>query len=167
LQQVKIGLRVLYRPDQLKLHDIYRNLGKDYDQRVLPSIINEVLKSVVAQYNSQSLLSQREQVSNQIKLNMVNRLKEFNIILDDVSIVSLTYGSEFTKAIEQKQIAQQNAERAKFLVDKAIQDKKSTLIKASGEAMSAEFFGKAMSNNPAYIDLKRIEAARDIAKMLG
>jgi prohibitin 2 len=100
-------------------------------------------------------------------MNMVNRLKEFNIILDDVSIVSLTYGSEFTKAIEQKQIAQQNAERAKFLVDKAIQDKKSTLIKASGEAMSAEFFGKAMSNNPAYIDLKRIEAARDIAKMLG
>ena len=98
---------------------------------------------------------------------MVNRLKEFNIILDDVSIVSLTYGSEFTKAIEQKQIAQQNAERAKFLVDKAIQDKKSTLIKASGEAMSAEFFGKAMSNNPAYIDLKRIDAARSIAKMLG
>lgn len=98
---------------------------------------------------------------------MSERLKDFNIILDDVSIVSLTYGSEFTKAIEQKQIAQQNAERAKFLVLTAIQDKKSTLIKAQGEATSAEFFGKAMSNNPAYIDLKRIEAARDIAKMLG
>lgn len=100
-------------------------------------------------------------------MNMSQRLREFNIILDDVSIVSLTYGQEFTKAIEEKQIAQQRAERAKFLVEKAIQDKKSTLIKASGEAMSAEFFGVAMSDNPAYIDLKRIEAARDIAKMLG
>ena len=98
---------------------------------------------------------------------MMQRLKDFNIVLDDVSIVSLTYGQEFTKAIEEKQIAQQKAERAKFLVDRAIQDKKSTLIKASGEAMSAEFFGKAMSDNPAYIDLKRIEAAREIAKMLG
>ena len=57
-------------------------------------------------------------------MNMVNRLKEFNIILDDVSIVSLTYGPEFTKAIEQKQIAQQNAERAKYLVEEAIQYKK-------------------------------------------
>jgi len=61
---------------------------------------------------------------------MVNRLKEFNIILDDVSIVSLTYGKEFTMAIEQKQIAQQDAEKAKFMVEAAIQNKKSTLIKA-------------------------------------
>lgn len=96
--------------------------------------MNEVLKSVVAQYNSQSLLTQREQVSQKIKMNMMQRLKEFNIILDDVSIVSLTYGQEFTKAIEEKQIAQQRAERAKFLVERAVQDKKSTLIKASGEA---------------------------------
>ena len=120
LQQVKIALSVLYRPDQNKLQTIYRNLGKDYDQRVLPSIVNEVLKSVVAQYNSQTLLSQREQVSQKIKINMTERLRDFNIVLDDVSIVSLTYGTEFTKAIEEKQIAQQKAERAKFLVDKAI-----------------------------------------------
>ena len=57
LQQVKIALRVLYRPDQTKLQTIYRNLGKDYDQRVLPSIVNEVLKSVVAQYNASNLLA--------------------------------------------------------------------------------------------------------------
>ena len=80
-------------------------------------------------------------------------------MLDDVSIVQLTFGQEFTRAIEQKQIAQQQAERAKFLVDKAIQDKKSTIIKAEGESMAAEAFGKAMSENPAYIDLRRIEAA--------
>jgi len=57
LQQVKIALRVLYRPDANKLQTIYRNLGMDYDQRVLPSIVNEVLKSVVAQYNAASLLA--------------------------------------------------------------------------------------------------------------
>jgi prohibitin 2 len=106
-------------------------------------------------------------VSQKIKMNMAQRLSHFNIILDDVSIVQLTFGPEFTKAIEEKQVAMQKAERAKFLVEIAIQDKKSTLIKASGEAKSAEFFGKAMSTNPAYIDLKRVEAARDIAKMLG
>lgn len=55
---------------------------------------------------------------------MVSRLKDFNIILDDVSIVDLVFGSEFTKAIENKQIAQQQAERAKFIVEKALQEKR-------------------------------------------
>ena len=63
MQMVNIGLRVLYRPEANKLHEIYRFLGLDYDGRVLPSIVNEVLKVVVARYNANQLLTQREQVS--------------------------------------------------------------------------------------------------------
>ena len=48
LQMINISLRVLYRPEQYELPSIYRNLGRDYDERILPSIVNEVLKSVVA-----------------------------------------------------------------------------------------------------------------------
>lgn len=88
------------------------------------------------------------------------------IILDDVSITDLTFGQEFTKAIEEKQIAQQQAERAKYVVEQAIQDKKSTIIKAQGEAKSAELFGEAMKKSPAFIELRRIEAAREIANLL-
>jgi regulator of protease activity HflC (stomatin/prohibitin superfamily) len=57
LQFVDLSLRVLYRPDPTKLPEIYRNLGLDYDTRVLPSIVNEVAKSVVAQYNATQLLT--------------------------------------------------------------------------------------------------------------
>ena len=60
LQMVNIGLRVLYRPEPHKLHEIYRYLGLDYDGRVLPSIVNEVLKAVIARYNASQLLTQRE-----------------------------------------------------------------------------------------------------------
>ncbi len=76
----------------------------------------------------------------------------------------LTFSDEFNAAAESKQSAQQDAERAKFLVEQALQDKKSTIIRAQGEAMSAELIGKNM--NPAYIELKRIEAARKIADTL-
>ena len=57
LQMVNISLRVLFRPDSTQLHNLYRFLGMDYDGRVLPSIVNEVLKSVVARYNAAQLLT--------------------------------------------------------------------------------------------------------------
>ena len=161
---VNISLRVLFRPDATRLNDVYRYLGKDYDGRVLPSVVNEVLKSVVARYNASQLLTQREQVSAKIRESLNERLKDFLIVLDDVSITDLHFGPEFTKAIEDKQIAQQQAERAKFLVEQAIQDKKSTIIKATGEARAAKLLGEAMAKSPAFLELRRIEASRDIAK---
>jgi len=80
-----------------------------------------------------------------------------------VSITELTFGKEFSQAIEQKQIAQQQAEQAKYQVQKALQDKNSAIIKAEGEARSAELLGPALGSSTAYIQLKRIEAAREIA----
>jgi regulator of protease activity HflC (stomatin/prohibitin superfamily) len=111
MQTVAISLRFLFRPDPEFLPTIFLNLGADYEERIMPSIGNEVLKAVVAQYNADQLLTQREKVSAEIKEILVNRAADFHIFLDDVAITHLEFGREFTSAIEGKQVAQQNAEK--------------------------------------------------------
>ena len=166
MQVVTINLRVLSRPEEEFLPDIFSSLGIDYDERVLPSIGNEVLKAVVAQYNAESLITKREDVSKEVRSALTKRAAEFHIKLDDVAITDLKFGKEFTAAIESKQVAEQEAERAKFLVEKSEQEKRAAIIRAEGESTAAAVVSEALQGSPALVELRRIEAAKDIAETL-
>jgi prohibitin 1 len=167
LHQVMISLRVLSRPKEDKLPMIYQSLGTDFDERVLPSLGNEVLKAVVAQYNAEELLSKRAQVSAQIRAALIDRASKFNLILDDVAITHLTFGREFARAIENKQVAQQEAETQAYLVAKADQERKASVIRAEGEAEAAKLISKAMAAaGTGLIEVRRIDTAKEVANIL-
>lgn len=88
LQMVSLSLRLLYRPNEARLPVLHQTLGPEFAERVLPSIGNEVLKAVVARYDAESLLTQRDRVSQDIREQITHRAKNFDIELDDVAIVS-------------------------------------------------------------------------------
>ncbi|KAK6912544.1 Band 7 domain [Dillenia turbinata] len=148
---------VLTRSVPDKLPTIFWTLGKDYNERVLPSLIHETLKAVVAQYNARQLLTERchtRAVSREIQEHLTKRAAGFHIELDDL-----------TSAIEAKQVAAQEAESARYIVEKAEQEKKSAIIKAQGEANSAQLLGEAIAKNPASLTLIKIEKRMQILSL--
>jgi prohibitin 2 len=106
LQMVEVGVRVLHRPNSDNLVWIYQHLGMNYDQRLLPSIMNECAKAVVARYNASELLTRRAEVSLNIAEELKARALKFNVILEDIAITHLAFSPEYAKAVEAKQVGE-------------------------------------------------------------
>ena len=120
----------------------------------------------MAKFNASQLITQRQQVSILVRSQLTERAKDFNIILDDVAITELSFGREYAAAVEAKQIAQQEAQRAAYVVDKAVQEKQQKIVQAEGEARAAEMLGEAISKNPGYLKLRKLRASGTIAKTM-
>ncbi|KAI3910580.1 hypothetical protein MKW98_027862 [Papaver atlanticum] len=90
LQMVNLTLRLLSHPEVPSLPSIFKTLGTEYDEKVLPSI--------------DQLLTERPHVSALVRESLIKRAKDFNIVLDDVAITHLSYGAEFSKAVEQNKL---------------------------------------------------------------
>nr|XP_035155297.1 prohibitin 1-like [Callithrix jacchus] len=167
LQNVNITLRILFRPIASQLPLIFTSTREDYDECVLPSITTEILRSDMARFDAGDLITQRELVSRQVSDDLTERAATFGLILDDVSLTHLTFRKEFTEAVEAKQVAQQEAERARFVVEKAEQQKKAAIISAEGDSTAAELIANSLATaGDELIRLCKLEATEDIAYQL-
>jgi len=167
-RRLKVKELEKYDPLMPLLPRVYDELGtdKEMENRVLPSIVPEILKEVVARHNATALINNRNQVSVEVSDKLKYVAAKFHLEVEDVSLTNISFGPEYSKAVERKQVAIQEAERARFVVDQARQEAKSIVIAAEGEAASAELLNKAMEGNPAYLELRRIEVAKDVSDVI-
>uniref|UniRef100_A0A2I3H0P2 Prohibitin n=1 Tax=Nomascus leucogenys TaxID=61853 RepID=A0A2I3H0P2_NOMLE len=155
LQNVNITPRIIF----CQLPRIFTSIGEDNDERVPPSITTKILKSVVARFEAGELITQRSRSPGSAAT--------FGLILDDLSLTYLTLGREFVGEVEAKQIAQQEAERARFVAEKAERQKKAAIMSAEGDSKVAELITNSLSTaGDALIELHKLEAVEDITYQL-
>jgi prohibitin 2 len=127
LQTVATTVTVNYHPGKESVHHLYKNLGLDYENRVIQPAIEETVKQVTANYNAEELIIKRPLVKADIQNEITGRLNEFNLVTEVISITDFEFSPLFAQAIESKVEAEQKAARAK-----------NDLIRIQVEAQQAE-----------------------------
>lgn len=125
LQDVNATLVINYRLEGGKVSEIHRTVGVMYKEKLIDPAVQEVFKGAAAKFDATQLITDRSKVKGDAYTQLVDRLERYGIIVQDLSITNFGFSPEFTGAIESKQVAAQEAERAKFNLEKANLDAQS------------------------------------------
>jgi prohibitin 1 len=136
LQKITTELAVNWHIDPIKVNRVFQQVG-DNEQiitGIITPAVSEVLKASVSKQTAEEVITKRTQLKEEIDNNLKKRLATYGIIVDDVSLVNFAFSPEFGKAIESKQIAEQEAKQAEFIAQKATQEAQAEVNRAKGQA---------------------------------
>ena len=169
LQTVSTEVTVNYRPSPNSVHTLYKEVGLEYESRVIQPAVEEVVKQVTANYNAAELITKRPQVKADIEQEITTRLNVYNIITDVISITDFQFSSLFAQAIESKVEAEQKAQKAENdLIRIEVEARQleaqaeglaaANIAEASGEARAIEIINEALAQNPFYLEWLKTQA---------
>ncbi|MGB3822466.1 MAG: prohibitin family protein [Rhodococcus qingshengii] len=140
LQDVTAEVVLNYKINRGDVSRMHQTVGADYKDKLISPALSETFKGASAKFDAGELITQRAALKADVYKQLKSRLEKFGISVEDVSITNFKFSDSFSKAIEDKQVAQQNAERAKFNLDAAKTDAEAQ--RAQSETLSAEYLQK-------------------------
>lgn len=157
LQDVHSIIAVNWRLDPTKVPEFYKDVGWEADalEKVLKPAVNEIFKAATAKKTAEEIVSRRAELKADIDENLNKRVSRYSIHVDDVSIVNVAFSPDFTHAIEQKQIAEQDSQRAHYVAIQAIQEAEAQRNRAKGQADAQNLLKVTLS--PELLKMKAIE----------
>lgn len=126
LQIVQTKVAVNYRINADKAPNLYRKVGNNYADNILNPAIKESIKSAIAKYNAEEITVNRGEVSQSCLKAIQNKVEKYGIVIEDFNLTDFSFSEEYTKAIEDKQVAQQNLEKSKLESEKKIVEAEAT-----------------------------------------
>lgn len=136
LQDIKMDIAVNWHIEPDQVNRIFQQVGEKEQIvfRIINPAVSEVVKAATAKKNAEEIITKRTELKEEIDNQLQKRLVEYGIAVDGVSIVNISFSPEFAKAIEAKQIAEQEAKRAEFEAAKAEQQAIAEVNRAKGQA---------------------------------
>jgi len=156
LQTMNVHLVVNHRIQKGTVVSVYRNLGPHYVDTVVEPTVQEIFKSIAAKFSAERIIADRNLLVEEINKDAKDKLMKQEIIVTDISVVDLDFTDQFLKAVEDKQVADQQAQMAGKLVEKAKRDAEQQIAKSRGEAEALRMQREQVT--PALIELRKVDA---------
>lgn len=156
LQNVSTTVAVNFHVEPSTANKLYQNVGLAYVERIVDPFIGEAVKAVTAQYTAEELISKRSEVSSKIKENLSSKLSNYYMVLDEINITEFKFSQEFNNAIEQKQVAEQQALKANLDLQRIEIEAKQKIESAKAEAEALRLQKQEVSAD--LLKLREIEA---------
>lgn len=162
LQSVHTTLSVNYRVAPAHVARLYQDVGMDFEIKIIDPIVQDRFKSVTAAYTAEELIAKREEIRSKIKSLVVQAVTERSsggIDVADVLITNFAFSAGFSQAIEQKQVAEQNALKAERDLQRIKVEAEQRIAQAKAEAEAIRIQAQSISaqGGDAYVRLKTVE----------
>ncbi|MDR0445744.1 MAG: prohibitin family protein [Oscillospiraceae bacterium] len=154
LQNVSVLAAVNYHVDPQGAARLYKNVGMSYEIRIIQPAVQESIKSVIARFSAEELITQRQTVSAGIKDELAQKIGTYDIITDEFNIMNFDFSEEFNRAVEAKQTAQQDALKAEQELAKITIEAQQQVEQAKAQAEAT----KARADAQAYATKAQADA---------
>ena len=152
LQVITYVVALNYRINTAESDKLYRTVGQGYENIVVTPAVQESIKSVTARFTAEELIVKRQEVSDQIKTALSEKVNAYGLIAEVFNIVNFEFSDEFNKAVEAKQTAQQQALKAEQDLSRIKVEAAQKIEQAKAEAESIRLIQDMLANAPQYIE---------------
>ncbi|RKZ04909.1 MAG: hypothetical protein DRQ04_00395 [Candidatus Hydrothermota bacterium] len=165
--QVGIDLTCWYRIKPDSVISLHRRIGPDYDEKVVRPAIRSIVRHVISEYPIMDVYSEkRRMIQGEILRRVRELLEKDGFIIEEIVLRDVHFTPDFSKAIEEKQIAQQEAERMKYVLEKERKEAERKKIEAEGTARAIEIVSRQLKRNPEYIKYLYVDKLSDKVQVI-
>ena len=161
LQKISnVKIAVNYSVDKQQANILYREIGKDFKSIIIEPAIYESMKSAIANYTAEELVTKRQEVSNMAQETLTNKLRDKGINITSLSMTDLSFSKEFDEAIEKKQVVEQQTQQAKYELEKAKVENEKKIENAKAEAEVMKQQNQEITEKT--LELKKLEVQQKL-----
>jgi len=165
--QVGLDLTAWYRIERDSVIDVHRRIGPDYEEKVVRPAIRSVVRHVVSDFKVLDVYSgRRKEIEGLINQEVKELVEADGFIIDEIILRDVTFTPDFAKAIEEKQVAQQDAKKMEYVLEKESKEAERKIIEAGGKARAIEIVQVALKKSPDYIDYLYVDKLSDKIKVI-